>query len=90
MTLQKLDEYGPGFQIKVLSSLLTHKDFLINIYDILNEDDFNNQSHQWIIKEILRYYDKYHTTPSLDILKVEVKKIENEVLQLSIKGSLYC
>ena len=88
MTLQKLDEYGPGFQIKVLSSLLTHKDFLINIYDILNEDDFNNQSHQWIIKEILRYYDKYHTTPSLDILKVEVKKIENEVLQLSIKEQL--
>ena len=88
MTLQKLDEYGPSFQIKVLSSLLTHKDFLINIYDILNEDDFNNQAHKWIIQEILKYYDKYHTTPSLDILKVEVKKIENEVLQLSIKEQL--
>ena len=71
------------FQIKVLSSLLTHKEFLTNVYDILNDEDFNNQAHKWIIKEIIKYYDKYHTTPSLDILKVEVKKIENEVLQIS-------
>lgn len=88
MTLKTIEEYGPGFQVKVLSALLTHKEFLTNIYDILNEDDFNNQAHKWIIKEILKYYDKYHTTPSLDILKVEVKKIENEVLQLSIQEQL--
>ena len=88
MTLRTIEEYGPGFQVKVLSALLTHKEFLTNIYDILSEDDFNNQAHKWIIKEILKYYDKYHTTPSLDILKVEVKKIENEVLQLSIQEQL--
>ena len=88
MTLKSIQEYGKGFQIKVLSSLLTHKEFLANIYDILNEEDFNNQAHRWIVKEILKYYDKYHTTPSLDILKVEVKKVENEVLQLSIKEQL--
>ena len=85
MTLKSIQEYGPKFQVKVLSSLLTHKEFLVNIYDILNEEDFNNQAHRWIVKEIIKYYDKYHTTPSLDILKVEVKKVENEVLQLSIK-----
>ena len=88
MTLKSIQEYGKGFQIKVLSSLLTHKEFLANIYDILNEEDFNNQAHRWIVKEIIKYYDKYHTTPSLDILKVEVKKVENEVLQLSIKEQL--
>ena len=88
MTLRSISEYGPGFQVKVLSALLTHKEFLTNIYDILNEDDFPNPAHKWIIKEILKYYDKYHTTPSLDILKVEVKKIENEVLQLSIQEQL--
>ena len=88
MTLKSIDEYGPSFQIKVLSSLLTHKNFLINIYDVLNADDFNSQSNKWIVQEIIRYYDKYHTTPSLDILKVEVKKIENEVLQVSVKEQL--
>jgi len=88
MTLTSLNQYGSHFQIKVLSSLLTHKEFLTNIHDILSEEYFDNQAHKWVIKEILKYYDKYHTTPSMEILKVEVKKIENEVLQLSIKEQL--
>jgi replicative DNA helicase len=88
MTLKNLNQYGPHFQIKVLSSLLTHKEFLVNIQDILSDEYFDNQAHKWIVKEILRYYDKYHTTPSMDILKVEVKKIDNEVLQLSVKEQL--
>ena len=88
MTLLNLNQYGPHFQIKVLSSLLTHKEFLVNIQDILSDEYFDNQAHKWVIKEILRYYDKYHTTPSMDILKVEVQKIDNEVLQLSVKEQL--
>ena len=88
MTLKKLQEYGVSFQIKVLSSLLTHKDFLININDLLNDEDFDNQAHRWIVKEILKYYDVYHTTPSMDVLKVELQKISNEVLKLSIREQL--
>jgi replicative DNA helicase len=88
MTLLNLNQYGPHFQIKAISSLLTHKEFLISIHDVLSDEYFDNQAHKWIIKEILRYYDKYHTTPSMDILKVEVKKIDNEVLQLSVKEQL--
>ena len=88
MTLKKLQEYGVSFQIKVLSSLLTHKDFLININDLLNDEDFDNQAHRWIVKEILKYYDVYHTTPSMDVLKVELQKIDNEVLKLSIREQL--
>jgi replicative DNA helicase len=88
MTLSTLAQYGTHFQIKVLSSLLTRKEFLINIHDVISDEYFDNSAHKWIINEILKYYDKYHTTPSMDILKVEVKKIENEVLQLSIKEQL--
>ena len=88
MTLRTIDEYGPGFQIKVLSSLLTYKEFLTNIYDILNEEDFTNNAHRWIVQEILKYYNKYHCPPSLDILKVEIKKIDNEVLKVSVKEHL--
>ena len=88
MTLQNLSQYGIGFQVKVLSSLLTHKEFLLNIHDVISDEYFDNQAHQWIIKEILKYYQKYHTTPSMDILKVELKKIDNEVLQVSVKEQL--
>ena len=88
MTLQALQQYGHDFQIKVISSLLTHKEFLVNINDIISEDYFENQAHRWVIKEVLKYYEKYHTTPSLDILKVELQKIDNDVLQISIKEQL--
>ena len=88
MTLSNLNSYGPGFQIKVLASLLNHKEFLINIHDILSEDYFDNQAHKWVVKEILKYYEKYHTTPTMEVLKVELKKVQNEVLQISIKEQL--
>ena len=88
MTLKNLNQYGPHFQVRVLSSLLNHKDFLTNIHDILSEEYFDNQSHKWIVTEILNYYDKYHTTPSMDVLKIELQKIENEVLGLGIKNEL--
>ena len=88
MTLNSINQYGHEFQVKVLSSLLTHKEFLVNIHDIISDEYFENPAQKWAIKEILKYYDKYHTTPSLDILKVELLKVDNEVLQLSIKEQL--
>ena len=88
MTLRSIEEYGPAFQMKVISSLLTHKAFLQNIYDILSDEYFVNPAHKWIINEILDYYQKYHTTVSMDVLKVEMKKMDNEVLQISVKEQL--
>jgi sulfur relay (sulfurtransferase) DsrC/TusE family protein len=88
VTLGSLEKYGTSFQIKVLSSLLTHKEFLLNIQDVLSDEYFSNQAHKWIIKQIMQYFQKYHTCPSMDVLKVELKKIDNEVLQVSIKEQL--
>jgi Ni,Fe-hydrogenase maturation factor len=76
------------FKLKFYHLLLTHKEFLINIHDIISDEYFENSAHKWAIKEVLKYYDKYHTTPSLDILKVELQKVDNEVLQISIKEQL--
>ncbi len=88
MTLQTIEEYGHSFQMKVISSLLTHKEFLQNINDVLSDEYFSNPAHKWIINEILKYYDKYHTTISIDILKVEMKKLDNDVLKVSVKEQL--
>ena len=88
MTLSSIDEYGPSFQMKVISSLLTHKEFLQNINDVLSDEYFSNPAHKWVINEIIKYYEKYHTTISMDILKVEMKKLTNEVLKVSVKEQL--
>jgi replicative DNA helicase len=86
--LNQLQSYGIGFQIKVLSSLLKHREFLQSIHDILEADYFDNPAHKWIVEEILRYYYKYHATPTLDTLQIEVKKIDNEVLKVSVVEQL--
>lgn len=88
MTLNSLEKYGYHFQVKVISCLLTSREFLIDTIDLLHDDYFNNQAHQWIIQEIIKYFSKYHTTVSIDILKIELKKIENNVLQELIKEKL--
>jgi replicative DNA helicase len=88
MTLSELDKYGPQFQVKVLSSLLNHKEFLINVHDILDESHFTNQAHKWIVSNILSYYSKYHTTPTPEVLKSEYEKVTNDVLKVSIKEQL--
>ena len=88
MTLNSIAAYGHDFQIKVLSSLLTHKEFLVNIHDIISEEYFDNPAVKWCVDEILKYFEKYNTVPTLEILKIELQKIENEVLQISIKEQL--
>jgi replicative DNA helicase len=87
-TLNALQQYGISFQIKVLSSLFKHKEFLQNINDILDTEMFDNPAHKWIVGEILRYYYKYHTTPTIDSLLAEVKKIDNEVMKVSVAEQL--
>jgi replicative DNA helicase len=88
MTLGSIEQYGLSFQIKVLSAILTDKKFLQNINDILSDEYFQNSAHKWIVNESLKYFYKYHTTPTLEVLKTELKKIDNDVLQVSVKEQL--
>ena len=88
MTLSELNKYGPAFQIKVIHSLLERKEFLTNIHDILESGYFDNQAHKWIIDNILKYYDNYHTTPTPEVLKSEYEKVTNDVLKVSIREQL--
>ena len=88
MTLQKLNSYGKGFQLKVLGSLLTDKTFLLNVRDVLRDDYFDSDAHKWIVNQTVNYFDKYHTTITMDVLKVELQKVENDVLQVALKEEL--
>ena len=87
-TLNTLQAYGISFQIKVISSLLKHKEFLHGVHDMLNPEEFDNPAHKWIVEETLKYYAKYHTNPTPEYMSVEVKKIENEILKISVVEQL--
>ena len=88
MTLKSLQQYGKAFQLKVLGSLLTDKTFLLNVRDVLYPDYFDADSHKWIISQIIEYFDQYHTIITMDVLKFELHKVENEVLQVALKEEL--
>lgn len=82
--LNTLTAYGSSFQIKVLSSLLKNKEFLQQVNDVLDTQMFDSPASQWIVSQILKYFYKYHTIPSMDYLQIEIKKIDNEVLKVSV------
>ena len=88
VAFSKLNQYGLGFQTKVLSSLLKNKKFLLNIRDVVTPDYFDNQATQWLVETTIKYFDKYHATPTLDTLHIEVKKIDNDVLKTSVVEQL--
>lgn len=86
--LKSLSDYGIEFQTKVIHSLLKNRQFLMDIRDVLEVEFFQHPGHHWIVGEIKNYFDLYHTTPTLEYFKIEVKKLENEVLQTAIKEQL--
>jgi replicative DNA helicase len=87
-TLNRLSAFGKSFQLKVLGSLLTDKAFVLNVRDTINPEYFDSDSHKWIVQTSLTYFDKYHTVVTLEVLKVELQKIDNEVLRVAVKEEL--
>jgi len=87
-SLSKLSQYGKGFQLKVLGAFLTDKKFILNARDLIRSEYFDSDAHKWIIETIIKYFDKYHTTITMDILKVELQKVENDILQTAVKSEL--
>ncbi len=84
VSFNKLSQYGLPFQLKVINQLLTNKEFLLDIRDSIQEEYFDNQSLQWIVTRTLKYFDQYHTNPTLEALQIEVKKLENDVLKTAV------
>lgn len=88
MTLKSLSQYGKSFQFKVLGALLTDRKFLLNVRELIDDTYFDSDAHKWIITAILEYFDEYNTTITLDVLKLELKKIENDVLKAAVRQEL--
>jgi replicative DNA helicase len=87
-TLSRLTAYGNVFQLKVIGALISQREFLLNISDSLDSDYFESSSHKWVIDYIIKYFNQYHTYPSVETFSIEVKKLDNEVLKVAITEAL--
>jgi replicative DNA helicase len=80
----RLSSYGYNFQIKVISSLLTDKSFLQQISDILLPKYFESDANNWLITCILEYNKEYHSPPTLEVIKVKLDDVDNDILKTEI------
>jgi hypothetical protein len=76
--IDNLEKYGREFQAKIVASLLVDRIFLERVMDILDLEMFENESHRWIVKEIVEYYQGYKDLPTLQVFKVRVDTIKSE------------
>ena len=84
----KLSNYGHGFQVKTISSLLSNKAFLQQVSDILLPEFFESEANQWIVETIVKYFHDYKSAPTLDVFKIKVQEVDREVVKTSIVESL--
>ncbi|MBC8299560.1 MAG: AAA family ATPase [Pelagibacterales bacterium] len=86
--MSKLTQYGHAFQIKALAILITDRDFLQQIADIVSPDYFDNDAGKWIMKKTLQYFNEYKTVPTMEVFKVEVEGINQELQSVAVKDLL--
>ena len=84
----KLSNFGHGFQVKIVASLLTDKAFLQQVTDILLPEFFESEANQWIIETTSSYFREYKTAPTLDVFKIKVQDVDRDVLKTSIIETL--
>ena len=88
MENEKLTSFGSSFQSKVISSLITKKTFLQTISDILQQEYFDSDANKWLVKNIIDYFYEFKTSPTLEVLKIKINDVEDEVLNVSIVDKL--
>ena len=86
--MSKLTQYGHAFQTKSLGILITDREFLQQIEDIVSPDYFDNDAGKWIIRKTLKYYNEYKTIPTMEVFKVEVEGINQELQSVAVKDLL--
>jgi replicative DNA helicase len=84
----KLTKYGHQFQTKALALLITDKEFLQQVSDIVYPEYFDSDANKWIAEQTIKYYEEYRTTPTMEVFKVELDKIKNEIISVAVKEQL--
>lgn len=80
--------YGAGFQTKLLAVLIKDRTYLQQIHDILDAKYFSSEANQWLAKTIVKYFNEYKSTPTLEVMKMELDDTDDSMLKTTIVESL--
>ena len=88
MASENFNQFGPTFQSKIISSLLSDNKFIQTISDILESAYFDSDANKWLSKEISKYFMEYRKAPTLEVLKIKITQMEDEILKVSVIENL--
>jgi hypothetical protein len=88
MSESTFTQFGSGFQSKVISSILSDQKFISTISDILEPQYFDSEANKWLVENIKKYFFEYKTVPTLEVLKIKIDSINNDILQISVIDNL--
>jgi len=81
-------KYGYSFQVKLIAALFKDRLFLQQVSDILKPEFMESESNQWIIETIIDYFTEYSSLPTLEVMKVRLEDVDNDVLKTTIVDTL--
>ena len=85
---ETLTHFGHSFQKKIIILLINDKQFMQTINDIMEPEYFDSDADKWLVRNIKEYYLKYKTTPTMETLSIDIKKIKSEILQKTVIDNL--
>ena len=88
MANENFNQFGPTFQSKVISSLLSDNKFIQTISDILEPKYFDSDANKWLTTEISKYFMEFRKAPTLEVLKIKITQMDDDVLKVSIIENL--
>ena len=88
MANENFNQFGPTFQAKVISSLLSDNKFIQTISDILEPVYFDSDANKWLTKEISEYFMEFRKAPTLEVLKIKITQMDDEILKVSVVENL--
>ena len=88
MASENFNQFGPTFQSKVISSLLADNKFIQTISDILEPKYFDSDANKWLAMEISKYFMEFRKAPTLEVLKIKITQMDDDVLKVSIIENL--
>ena len=81
-------KYGYSFQIKLIAALFKDRLFLQQVSDILKPEFMESESNQWIVETVINYFTEYSSLPTLEVMKVRLDDVDNDVLKTTIVDTL--
>ncbi len=88
MASENFNQFGPTFQSKIISSLLTDNKFIQTISDILEPKFFDSDANKWLTTQVSKYFMEFRKAPTLEVLKIKITQMDDEILKVSVIENL--